>query len=237
MILKVFILTLMSVSALCGCAAIVNDDHTPLSVAFSDGSSGKCVISNNRASYDILVPSTQMVRRARSDLNYSCITKNQETAVGSIPSSIEAEKLAASIIFLDFGIIDSITEKARTYPVDNTIYVFREKNKYDKGKLAFDEERYKAAFAVFKPLAVNGLVEAQNHLGLMYQQGKGTAKNYEKAMYWYRLAAEQKYPHAEFNIGIMYQFGYGVNQDFEKSAKWYKLSADQRFAAAWHNTT
>ena len=159
---KVFVLTGITFSFLCACASILNEDDIPLSITFSDGSSGKCKMSNNRASYEVLVPSSQMVRRARSDLNYFCTTRNQETAVGSIPSSIEAVKLAASIIFLDFGITDSITEKARTYPIKNVIDISKskrmklaekEKNDYVSGRDAFNKKHYKTALRVFRPLA------------------------------------------------------------------------------------
>ena len=85
----------------------------------------------------------QMVRRARSNLDYHCTTKDKDVAVGSIPSSIETEKLAASILFLDLGIIDSITEKARTYPMENVIRAPRIKRNYEKGLKAFNRKNYK----------------------------------------------------------------------------------------------
>ena len=37
-------------------------------------------------------------------------------AVGTIKSSIEGEKLGASVLFIDLGITDAITDKHRTYP-------------------------------------------------------------------------------------------------------------------------
>ena len=104
---------LTSVSA---CATIVNDAEVPVSLSFSDASSGACNVANTRVSKQVAVPSTSMIRRARSGLNYNCQTKSGKTAVGTIPSSIEGAKLGASVLFLDLGITDSITEKARTYP-------------------------------------------------------------------------------------------------------------------------
>ena len=99
-----------------GCATIVNDPTVPLTLSFSDGSSGTCTLTNTRASYAMNVPGTQNVRRARSTLNYNCTTKSGKTATGSIPSSVEGEKIAASVIFIDLGITDYITEKGRSYP-------------------------------------------------------------------------------------------------------------------------
>ena len=110
-------------ASLSACASIVNDPTVPLALAFSDGSSGTCNISNTRAAYEVEVPSTQMVRRARSPLTYVCKTSSGKSATGSIPSSIEGAKLGASVLFFDFGITDSITEKARTYPTSFVIPV------------------------------------------------------------------------------------------------------------------
>jgi len=43
-------------------------------------------------------------------------TKDGKKAVGTIKSSIEGEKLGASVLFIDLGITDAITDKHRTYP-------------------------------------------------------------------------------------------------------------------------
>ena len=45
--------------------------------------------------------------------------------------------------------------------------------------------------------ALYGDAEAQNKLGLMYERGEGGLnKNYDEAVKWYRLAAEQGYARA-----------------------------------------
>lgn len=120
---KIIIPAFLAVSVLSGCATVVNDPTVPLALSFSDGGTGTCSITNTRASYQVSVPTTQMVRRARSPLNYMCSTASGKSASGSIPSSIEAAKLGASVLFLDLGIVDSITEKARTYPTSFVIPV------------------------------------------------------------------------------------------------------------------
>ncbi|MFQ5672316.1 MAG: tetratricopeptide repeat protein, partial [Nitrospinales bacterium] len=55
--------------------------------------------------------------------------------------------------------------------------------------------------------------EAQNALGLMYELGLGVQKDYQQAVKWYRLAAEQGVAWAQFNLGLMYHEGQGVQQD------------------------
>jgi len=108
---------------LTSCATIVNDAEVPVTLSFSDGSSGSCKLSNKRAQYDVAIPGTQMVRRSDDALRYDCKTVDGKTSFGSIPSEIEDAKLAGSVIFFDLGITDSITDKHRTYTPNFTIPV------------------------------------------------------------------------------------------------------------------
>ena len=53
------------------------------------------------------------------------------------------------------------------------------------------------------------------------------AKNYEEAVRYYRLAAENGYARGQWNLGAMYDFGYGVTQDYQKAVDWYRKAAEQ----------
>ena len=121
--MRIFPVALLVISSLSACATIVNDPTVPVALSFSDGTEGNCKLSNTRAAYAVDLPTTQMVRRARSPLAYDCETKSGKSAVGSIPSSMEGGKIAASVLLIDFGITDSITEKGRTYPASFVIPV------------------------------------------------------------------------------------------------------------------
>jgi len=108
---------------LTSCATIVNDAEVPVTLSFSDGSSGSCNLSNKRAQYQVDVPGTHRVRRSDDALKFNCKTDGGKTAFGSIPSEMEGAKLAGSVIFFDLGITDSITDKHRTYTPNFTIPV------------------------------------------------------------------------------------------------------------------
>ena len=108
---------------LTSCATIVNDAEVPVTLSFSDGSSGSCKLSNKRAQYQVDIPGTQMVRRSDDALRFDCKTDGGKTALGSIPSEMEGAKLAGSVVFFDLGITDSITDKHRTYTPNFTIPV------------------------------------------------------------------------------------------------------------------
>ncbi len=98
-----------------GCATIVNDPNIPLSFSFSDGSSGKCDLRNKRGTWTAELPATNvMIRRSDDALVYDCTTEDGREVSGSIRSEMEGGKMAASVLFWDFGITDSITDKHRT---------------------------------------------------------------------------------------------------------------------------
>ena len=117
------ILSISVLIFLTSCATIVNDAEVPVTLSFSDGSSGSCKLSNKRAQYEVEIPGTQMVRRSDDALRYDCKTVDGKTSFGSIPSEIEDAKLAGSVVFFDLGITDSITDKHRTYTQNFTIPV------------------------------------------------------------------------------------------------------------------
>ncbi len=101
---------------LSGCATIVNDPNIPLTLSFSGGSSGQCTFKNKRGVWSSAIPTQGvMIRRSDDALIYECTTEDGREVVGFVKSEIEGGKLAASAVFWDFGITDSITDKHRTY--------------------------------------------------------------------------------------------------------------------------
>lgn len=108
------------------CASITNDSHQPVALSFSDGSEGECRLQNKREVYDIKIPSVTMIRRSDDLLRYDCVTNNGKRGFGGIPSTVGG-KIVASAVFLDFGIVDSITDKHREYPQSFVIPVQKRK--------------------------------------------------------------------------------------------------------------
>ena len=104
-----------------GCATIVNDANIPVSFTMADGSNAECTFTNKRGLWRGDIPSTLMIRRSDDVLRYDCETDDGRKAVGSIPSEMEAEKIAASVLFIDLGITDAITDKHRKYPASFVI--------------------------------------------------------------------------------------------------------------------
>ena len=101
--------------SLCGCATLTEDAMTQIAFSFSDGSDGKCDLQNKRGKWAVDLPGVTSVRKSDDALVYQCTTNDDRSAAGSIPSEMGG-KIVASAIFLDFGIVDAITDKHRRYP-------------------------------------------------------------------------------------------------------------------------
>ena len=113
---------------LSSCATIVNDANIPLTFTFSDGSEGECKLDNKRGRWTTEVPGTVLIRRSDDALKYSCETEDGRESLGSIASTMEAEKFGASVIFIDLGITDAITDKHRDYQRNVVIPVKKPKS-------------------------------------------------------------------------------------------------------------
>jgi uncharacterized protein len=98
---------------------------------------------------------------------------------------------------------------------------------YNKGRAAYLNGNYKAAFGEFEPLAEQGNVAAQNYLGHMYGSGQGVRQNYVEAWKWYRRAAKKGDSGGQLHLGNMYLKGRGVLVDYPEAMKWYRLAAKQ----------
>ena len=117
---KTVMLVVAIASILAGCATLTNDAMTPVAISFSDGSEGKCTLTNKRGAWRISVPTTIFVRRSDDGLKYDCDNEAGSKAVGIIPSTMGA-KIVASAVFLDLGIVDAITDMHREYPASFVI--------------------------------------------------------------------------------------------------------------------
>ncbi len=113
---------------------------------------------------------------------------------------------------------------------------------FDDATDAYEKGNYDQAIELFLPLATQGNANAQYNLGLMYDEGKGVTQDYQEAIKWYRLAAEQGHESAQSNLlaaqfflGSMYYTGDGVTQDYKEALKWYRLAVEQGEAVAQYN--
>ena len=105
----------------------------------------------------------------------------------------------------------------------------------DKGISAAIAGDYEAALRELRPLAQQGIDDAQFNLGVMYRNGYGVPQDHAEATRWYRMAAEQGHGRAQYNMGIAYDNGNGAPKDHTEAARWYRLAAEQGHANAQFN--
>jgi hypothetical protein len=68
--------------------------------------------------------------------------------------------------------------------------------------------------------------EAQNNIGHFYKTGKGTERNLEEAVNYYKKAADQGMPEAQNNLAGCYKEGKGVVQDYKKALEYFQKAAN-----------
>ena len=109
---------LLAVAALSGCATLTNDPTQPIQFVAPGCQSVEveCTAQNKRGSWTFEPPETVHIRRSDDELRIRCEVSGRRDYTQSTPSRMGG-KIVASAIFLDFGIVDSITDHHREYPV------------------------------------------------------------------------------------------------------------------------
>ena len=94
---------------------------------------------------------------------------------------------------------------------------------------------YSQAVIYFRQAAEMGHADAQNYLGLCYDDGLGVDKDHVEAVKWYRKAAEQGEKYGQYNLGDNYYYGEGVDKNYVEAVKWYRKAAEQGHSSAQNN--
>jgi len=98
-----------------------------------------------------------------------------------------------------------------------------EENKASDLATKWIESKNHAETKRLKSLAKKGNSSAQNDLGVMY----GRNYDYEEAVKWIRLAADQGLDVAQENLGRYYYHGQGVKTNKKSSFKWFRMAAEK----------
>ena len=86
---------------------------------------------------------------------------------------------------------------------------------------------YATALHKWRPLAEQGVSEAQLMLGHMHREGRGVPQDYAEAVRWYRKAAERGESWAQFFLGRSFTDGAGVLQNYASAHVWFNIAAAQ----------
>jgi TPR repeat protein len=112
-----------------------------------------------------------------------------------------------------------------TLLISTSLAVTAYSGEWEEAVAAYGRGDYTTAYRLFKPMALQGIPEAQFILGLMYDNGRGVPQDYAMAVKWYRKAAEQGVAKAQFNLGVSYEDGQGVPRNYILAYMWFDLAS------------
>ncbi len=91
---------------------------------------------------------------------------------------------------------------------------------------------YKAALAIWGPLAHRGVARAANNVGACFLDGLGVEPDPARAAAWLKVAAEGGDPSGQRNFATALFRGVGGQQDPAAALSWYRKAADSGDAPA-----
>ena len=97
-------------------------------------------------------------------------------------------------------------------------------------------QNYEMALKFWLKAAYTGKcqVGVSHNIAIMYQYGRGTEKNIDKAIYWYEKAVNHGIDVSMYNLGWIYENERGY-QDYRKAAYWYEKAASKDHPTALNN--
>jgi len=94
-----------------------------------------------------------------------------------------------------------------------------------QGLELYDNGEYAKAFEVLNNLAQQSNAQAQQALGVMYENGQGVKKDENLALILYRQAASNNNESAQYLLGTMMERKTGLTGNQSEAIKWYRLAA------------
>ena len=105
---------------------------------------------------------------------------------------------------------------------------------FEAGLRAMERKHYATAMRAWLGLAKEGVPQAENNIGHLYEQGYGVSQNYSQAMTWYKKAAAGGLAEAEHNVGMLYNQGFGVEKNDSEAIKWFRKASKKKLADSQH---
>lgn len=143
-----------------------------------------------------------------TDECYANIDKQRALVLGATQMPPKAAEHA--VVFLGFPATAQGVQKFQSFLVDTAT-----------GRLTAAE-----SVRAIQMAAIKGDATSQNALGVMYAHGIGVLRNYVRAEYWFKKAADQRYGAALYHLGVLYKAGPdGIHQDLSKANDYFTASA------------
>jgi len=128
-------------------------------------------------------------------------------------------------MFLRFSLIGLLVSLLGYQTV--VLSVPSDEKRFDRGITAMVSGEYQQALLELESLANQQHAGAQSALGVMYLHGMGMGPDTERAMKWFRQAAEGNDIYAQTLLGKLYMEGQKVQQSFPLAKKWLNRAVKQ----------
>jgi TPR repeat protein len=97
---------------------------------------------------------------------------------------------------------------------------------YSEASGYWHERNYAAAIPLLTKAAELGNTQAMTDLGFAYANARGVTTDYDKAVFWWRKAAERNDAQAERSMALMYSLGLGgLPQDYNRVGDYLSRAA------------
>lgn len=108
-------------------------------------------------------------------------------------------------------------------------------DRFDDGVAAYDAGNFKKAFEIWLPLAQGDDLAAMRNVATLLRQGKGVARDSERALYFYERSGRAGLVSSQVNSAFMYLDGDGIAQDYRKASFWFHAAAVAGVPVARYN--
>jgi TPR repeat protein len=97
----------------------------------------------------------------------------------------------------------------------------------ERGFQKYLEQDYSAAVSLLEEASALGSGEADCHLGVIYELGKGVIADQEVAFRHFKRSAERGNSGGQYRLGRCYHEGIGTKIDKKVALQWYRRAAGQ----------
>ncbi len=97
-------------------------------------------------------------------------------------------------------------------------------SRYAAGMSLYERGDHSAALEAWLPLAQEDDGPAQYSIGDLYYHGEGTEPDLDKAIRWFRKAAENFYSPAQYHLSYMYAAGEGGPRNLVEAHRWVEMA-------------
>jgi TPR repeat protein len=105
-------------------------------------------------------------------------------------------------------------------------------DQFANGMAAAAAHDYATTLQLWRPLADEGSSDAQNGVGVLYDNGMGVVVDHAKAAEWFKKSADQGNAAGELDLALAYDLGRGLPKNDTMAAYWYHKAADQGLPVA-----